>query len=168
MLADATFDKVLCRFGVMLFENPYRGLCEMTRVLKRGGRVALAVWSTPATMPTLCWAYRAFKGRVPPEAEPPLDVATSMSKPGLLEALMAQAGLRNVDIVPQPFHQEFDSFSSYWNLVEASGLMKAQFDALPAGQRDEVRDEIALLAKTYIAENRLVIPHEFLLATGGK
>ena len=38
---DGVFDKVLCRFGVMLFEDSLQGLKQMQRVLKPGGRVAI-------------------------------------------------------------------------------------------------------------------------------
>ncbi|MBK8164322.1 MAG: class I SAM-dependent methyltransferase [Gammaproteobacteria bacterium] len=43
--ADASFDKALCRFGVMLFEDPLKGCREIHRVLKPGGAFAFAVWA---------------------------------------------------------------------------------------------------------------------------
>jgi len=44
-LADASYDGVLCRFGVMLVPEPRRILAEIARVLRPGGRVAFAVWA---------------------------------------------------------------------------------------------------------------------------
>ena len=43
-LADASFDRGLCRFGVMLFADSFKGLQELRRVLKTGGAFAIAVW----------------------------------------------------------------------------------------------------------------------------
>jgi ubiquinone/menaquinone biosynthesis C-methylase UbiE len=49
-LADAlpfqanSFDAVVSRFGVMFFASPVRAVREMLRVLKPGGRIALAAW----------------------------------------------------------------------------------------------------------------------------
>jgi ubiquinone/menaquinone biosynthesis C-methylase UbiE len=43
-LPDASFDVVLCAFGLMYMPDPEQALREMRRVLRAGGRVSLAVW----------------------------------------------------------------------------------------------------------------------------
>ena len=43
-LPTASVDAVICRFGYMLLLDPEAALRETRRVLKSGGRVALAVW----------------------------------------------------------------------------------------------------------------------------
>jgi ubiquinone/menaquinone biosynthesis C-methylase UbiE len=43
-LPNATFDVVLCALGLMYLPDPQRALREWLRVLKPGGRVAIAVW----------------------------------------------------------------------------------------------------------------------------
>ena len=45
--ADATFDAVTCAFGVRNFAHLDKGLEEMTRVLKPGGRMVILELSTP-------------------------------------------------------------------------------------------------------------------------
>lgn len=166
--ADASFDKVLCRFGVMLFEDPLQGCREMHRVLKPGGGFALAVWSTPETMTTMNWAMQAFKDRVPAERRPPLARVTSLGAPGVLDELLSRAGFADYAITPRRFDYQFTSFDEYWNLMEASDILKQQFDALPPAQRDSVRDEIARYARDFQTEHGLVIPHEYLVAVGNK
>jgi ubiquinone/menaquinone biosynthesis C-methylase UbiE len=47
-LPDAGFDAVLCAFGLMYLPWPERALREMRRVLRPGGRLALAVWGERA------------------------------------------------------------------------------------------------------------------------
>ncbi len=42
---DATFDAVLCQFGVMFFPDRIRGYGEARRVLKPGGRFFFNVWA---------------------------------------------------------------------------------------------------------------------------
>lgn len=45
--ADASFDAVLCSFGVHHFPFPARGVAEARRVLRAGGRFAFATWAAP-------------------------------------------------------------------------------------------------------------------------
>ena len=40
---DASFDAVLCNLGLMFFPDPVRGLSEICRVLRAGGRAAVSV-----------------------------------------------------------------------------------------------------------------------------
>lgn len=42
--ADATFDVVVCQFGVMFFPDRVRGFREARRVLRPGGAFVLSVW----------------------------------------------------------------------------------------------------------------------------
>lgn len=165
---DDRFDRVMSRFGAMLFEDPVQGLKEMYRVLKPGGRFALAVWSTPESMTTLHWAGQVLKDRVPEESQPPLKAATRLGMPGALAQALNEAGYGSFEIEARRFDYEFASFEAYWQTVEDSDIMKQQFDALKPGEQDQVRDEVALLASTYQTENGLVIPHEYLLAFGNK
>jgi len=43
---DQRFDTVVSQFGLMFFTDRQQALCEMHRVLKRRGRVAVAVWAS--------------------------------------------------------------------------------------------------------------------------
>ncbi|GAB4482085.1 MAG: methyltransferase domain-containing protein [Burkholderiaceae bacterium] len=48
---DASFDRVVSQFGLMFFDDAPAALREMRRVLRPGGRVAVAVWDALARSP---------------------------------------------------------------------------------------------------------------------
>ena len=166
--ADASFNKAICRFGVMLFADPLQGLKEMRRVLKPGGQFALAVWSTAETMTTMQWAYRVFKERLDEEHHPAIGKITSLGPSGALEEILREAGFEHFTIERKQFNYQFNSFDEYWDIIVASDIMKQQFDALPENERANVRNEVARFAHDFQCENGLVIPHEYLLAYGIK
>ena len=62
---DATFDAVTVAFGLRNFAEPERGLAEMRRVLRPGGRAVVLEFVRPAPGP-LGGAYRAYLRHVLP------------------------------------------------------------------------------------------------------
>jgi ubiquinone/menaquinone biosynthesis C-methylase UbiE len=165
-LPDASFDRGLCRFGVMLFEDSFKGLKELRRVLKPGARFALAVWGPPETMQSFNWSYRALKERLPEELHPPLAKMTSLGGSGVLEKMLGDAGFAGFTVETKSLQFEFESFEAYWDLVEASEVLKQQFDALPKRERLNVRDEVRWFAREFIRDGGLSVPHHYLLAAG--
>ncbi len=160
---DDYFDRLSCRFGVMLFNEPAVGLQQMYRVLKPGGRCALAVWDTLEGMTGVYWTQQVFKNRIPESEQPAVDKIVSMSG-GVLEKLLAQAGFVGIETQVNRFEYQFSDFDAYWQNCVDSAIMKQQLDALKAGQLDEVRGAFAELAAPYQTDDGLVIPHEYRLA----
>jgi SAM-dependent methyltransferase len=67
---DASFDVVVCQFGVMFFPDRARGYAEMRRVLRPGGTAVVAVWDRLSANEIAEEAQRAV-GRLWPD-DPPL------------------------------------------------------------------------------------------------
>jgi ubiquinone/menaquinone biosynthesis C-methylase UbiE len=57
---DAHFDRVICNMGLMYFLDAARGVSEFYRVLRHGGRAAVAVFGT-AKLPFLSVVYFAIE-----------------------------------------------------------------------------------------------------------
>src|SRR5438876_3228888 len=56
---DGNYDAVVCREGFMFAVDPARAAREVARVLRPGGRVALAVWGAPERNPWLAVVLHA-------------------------------------------------------------------------------------------------------------
>jgi demethylmenaquinone methyltransferase / 2-methoxy-6-polyprenyl-1,4-benzoquinol methylase len=101
---DASFDAVTVGFGARNFADLDRGLCEMARVTKPGGRVVVLEITTPQR-PPLSWFFQAWFDRVVPllgrlgDSEAYTYLPSSVRRfpgPEALAASMAAAGLIDV------------------------------------------------------------------------
>lgn len=89
-LPDASCDAALCLFGLLHFPEPRAALSEMRRVLRPGGRLALAVGSPP---PLLSWAaLRRALGRAKRALR-----GGELLAPQLLESLVARLPAREAE-----------------------------------------------------------------------
>jgi ubiquinone/menaquinone biosynthesis C-methylase UbiE len=95
--ADASFDRVTSRLGVMFFSDLPRALAEMRRVLKPAGRVALLAWGA-MEQPYFEMSVGTAR-RLHPELEVP-TAAQQMFKfgrAGELGAALAAAGFTGIE-----------------------------------------------------------------------
>lgn len=92
-LEDDSVDGVLCRFGYMLMPDPAAALSETRRVLRVGGRLALAVWTAPERNPWIMIVGRMLVERgLVPSPEPGAPGMFSMAGEERTRALLEDAG----------------------------------------------------------------------------
>jgi ubiquinone/menaquinone biosynthesis C-methylase UbiE len=100
-LATASVDAVLCRWGIMFLPDPGAATREMRRVLRPGGRLALAVWDQPDANP---WATVPTRALVELGLTEPPDPASpgmfSMTDPGRLRGLLEEGGFTEIELEP--------------------------------------------------------------------
>jgi ubiquinone/menaquinone biosynthesis C-methylase UbiE len=98
-LPDGCFDAALSNFAVIFFPDLARGLNEMRRVLRPGGRAAVTAWGAPERMGVLRVVMRAVRAAVPdlpPPAKPP--VWLRLSDPGAFAEHLRRAGFREARV----------------------------------------------------------------------
>jgi SAM-dependent methyltransferase len=126
-LDDDSVDGVLCRFGFMLMPDPEAALAETRRVLRPGGRLALAVWSTAERNPWISLAGRVLAelGRAPPP-EPGAPGMFVLADAERLRGLLEGAGFAVERVDEVPVHFEFDDVDDYIVRSKDTGGMFAR------------------------------------------
>ena len=166
-LPTASVDVVLCRWAFMLIVDPAAALRESRRVLKPGGRLALAVWDTPDANPWAVIIQRALVelGHVEPPA-PGGPGMFALSDPATLTALLEEAGFFDIELELVPIRREYASVVDW--LGETRDLSR-QFATVWAGLGDEdrqsLRDHVDAAAAAYADDSgALVLPGSSLAA----
>ena len=126
-LEDDSVDGVLCRFGFMLMPDPDAAVAETRRVLRPGGRLALAVWSAAGRNPWIALAGRvlAEQGLVPPPqpGEPGMFVLAEEER---LRGLLEGAGFGVERIEEVPVLLTYDDVDHYVTAANETGGMFAR------------------------------------------
>jgi SAM-dependent methyltransferase len=96
---DATFDAALSVLGVILFPDAERGLAEMRRVVRPGGRVSVVTWTEPHNYELAVELRAAIQSVWPEQPAAPLPAQLRYREEADFRALFTRAGLATSDIV---------------------------------------------------------------------
>jgi len=162
------FDRIISRFGVMLFDDPLLGLKEMRRVLKPGGKMAIAVWSEFHRTQSIHLIWELIMKRIPSEKRPPLPKMADLGPPGKLKAILQAAGFQQFEISAFPLSYTFDDFEMYWAINTESGTLREPLDQFPLAEQEEIKREARHQVAPFEKNGKIVIKNEALLATAVK
>jgi SAM-dependent methyltransferase len=165
--ANASFDAVVCGYGLMHLPEPGRALGEMLRVLRPGARAAVSVWDLTGTGFALVYdAVRACGS---------LDVGLphgpdffQFGSPERMTAALTEAGF--IDVSARSLAQvwriaDADQYirSILTGTVRARAVLAAQAGASAAQVRSFIADYLARFRNT---DGKLELPMPAIIGTG--
>jgi SAM-dependent methyltransferase len=130
--AEASFDAVLCAFGLLHFARPERALREMARVVRPAGRVVASVWAGPERMRVLGVVRDAVAATATePDASPPGPDFFYFSDPVRFRAALEAAGLADIVVEPVALTLALPDVETLWQMVSegtvrTAALVRAQ------------------------------------------
>jgi ubiquinone/menaquinone biosynthesis C-methylase UbiE len=168
---DDTFDVVISRFGVMFFPSPVGAVREMLRVLKPGGRLALAVWHFADRNPfhySLARVIDRYVDSPPPAPDAP--DAFRFASPGKLRDVLTEAGaMAPRERVLQFTIQAALPVEDFWTLRrEMSEKLREKIATLPKEQLIEVTREALEALREYSTGSGMSFPAEVLIVRATK
>ena len=113
---DRSFDAVVSQFGLMFFTDRRKALREMVRVLRPGGRLAVAVWDTLENSPAYPVEVALLERIAGPSAAEALRAPFVLGDPRELTALFESAGVASIRITTRTGTARFPCIRS---MVEA-------------------------------------------------
>jgi SAM-dependent methyltransferase len=157
----ASIDGVLCRWGYMLMADPVTALLQTRRVLKPGGRLALAAWAGPehnlwSALPARELVSRGLLER--PAPDEPGQFA--WAEEGVIAERLEEAGFVDYEIAAVDFTVAYASPEDWW---DSTRDMSMRFAGATAGLDEttlaEIRAALAEAAAPFTdGEGAVAIP----------
>jgi ubiquinone/menaquinone biosynthesis C-methylase UbiE len=165
----ASVDAVLCRWGYMLMADPATALAETRRVLRPGGRLALAVWDAIEANP---WALLPAQELIErglaerPRGGEPLPGPFALAGSARIRELLQHAGFADIDVQELELQRRHASFDELWEVT--LDLSRNFHDAVldrPQAEIEQIKTSLAeRFAPFTDASGALAIPARTLVA----
>ena len=156
----ASFDAVISRFCLMFLPEIPKALKDIARVLKPGGYIAAAVWSTPDKNPYLRITMDVIKTITPlPPPDPEAPGIFRLATAGDLAGMLERAGLTllsDEEFTADVTYATAEEFFS--SVMDIAAPIQNLFAALNSEQKTQAERGILDAVNGYRRQDRIVLP----------
>lgn len=163
----AHYDAAISRLGLMYLPHLQKGLAELKRVLRPGGRVSAIVFTTAEKTPFFSIPINMIRARrdLPPP-EPGQPGPFSLGAPGVLVKNLVEAGFQDAQeqVIEAPLRFASAKECVRWR-QEASGTMQQMLSGLDHNEKEEIWSEIEEVLRQFETTENFESPCELLICS---
>jgi ubiquinone/menaquinone biosynthesis C-methylase UbiE len=117
---DASFDAVICVFGIFFVPDMVAATTELWRMVRPGGRLAITTWGPDLFEPANSVFWEAIQGERP-DLMRRFNPWERISTPIGLCKMLSDAGIINTEIVAESGSHPINSADDWWLVAMGSG-----------------------------------------------
>ena len=164
-LGDSSFDVATCHHGFQFFPDREAAAREIHRVLRPGGRAAIACWTGLDETPVFKAIRDSLQANVSEEAGQMMNSPFSVPARELTELLQI-AGFADVGVERVTLTASFAAVADFGAAVIAAGPIAGIFDQAPIDAREAVAAAVREVATQYADGETVSFPMHSNVATG--
>ncbi len=146
---DGVFDVAVSGLVLNFVSDRDAMIGEMRRIVRPGGIVALYVWDYPGHMQIMRYFFDAAHALDPKAKEFDDGIKSPFCRLGPLSALLANAGLTDVEARAIDIPTAFENFDEYWTpFLGGTGSAPKYCMSLSEQEREHLRESIRLRLPT--------------------
>jgi SAM-dependent methyltransferase len=160
--ATGSFDAVISTFGVMFASRPEDAAAELGRVIRPGGRLALAVWTPDGNVFEMFKILKAFMPA--PVGDPPPSPFAWGDRERVRELLGEDFELAFES--GTSFYREPDGEASWDTFYEGYGPTRALANKLDGVSRAELKQSWIAFHEQFKTEMGICVPRDYWIVRG--
>lgn len=165
---EAEFDVALCAQTLQFLEDRPRGLAEMYRILKPGGRVVVSLWCDLRESPYFHVLVQAVTKHIGAETAAGLRAAFGLSDSEAIRALLTGAGFKNMQLTVKELDLELPKPRDFVPRHMSAPPMSTGLHAASEEARQAVVDEVSEQLAPYETDQGIRVPFRTHLVMGVK
>ncbi|WP_310489918.1 methyltransferase domain-containing protein [Chamaesiphon sp. VAR_69_metabat_338] len=162
-LPSASFDAIVCVFGIFFLPNMEAAVAELWRMLRPGGTLAIASWGARVFEP----ANRTFWDAIQSERPDLYKQYTPwyrIGEPASLQALVSSCGATDIRVFAETDRHQLNTPEDWWTMVMGGGI-RGTIDRLDPATQMRVKSASLEFLKT---NNVRVLESDVLYAIAQK
>lgn len=159
---DGEFDAVISTFGVMFSGNPEAAAAELARVVRPGGRLALATWSPDGAVFGMFQVMRRF---MPPPPDPPPASPFAWGHADRLHALLDDAFDIRIEYGTS-FYREPSALAAWHTFSTGYGPTRTLAASLDRPAHAAFRQAFIAFHEGFETPLGICVPRDYVIAAG--
>lgn len=159
---DQSFDAVTSTFGVMFVSRPEDAARELARVVRRGGRLAITVWTDDSNVFNMFKVMKAYMP-APPTPAPPSPFAWGTA--ARLNELLGTAFDLKLERGTS-FYREPSAEAAWQTFSTGYGPTKMLAESLPDDRRAALHRDFVAFHDQFRTALGVTVPRDYWLAVG--
>lgn len=166
MAFNFIFDKIVCQYGLMFFPNVKKVLKSIKKILRKGGRLALAVHGLPDEVPYFSSIMNPILKHIPdirPEGTPTVH---RFGDPVVLKKELLDGGFSDISIKKFAFRYEPGTFEEYWNdyMRSTANSIRPRIESVGVDILSKIKIEAKQNVFKHTKGGKIIFPWSVLIA----